>query len=168
MYIRHIKINHAGVAAVVGDQSSPGTSPRGRVQATRSSALDVELDDWSRWCGMSEGVRGIVAWHDSHQDVGRKPSGRDIDGRRIRRHTSYVYDTGMRIRIANIVGLFVGQQPMRAAHRKTVVQLTHTERRHPVNRWIAIVVRKPHRFEASVDRRLLLPWRRHDVQLAGV
>lgn len=168
MCIRYIKINHAGVAAVVGDQSSPGTSARGRVQTTWSSALNVELDDWSRWCGMSEGVRGIVAWHDSHQDVGRKPSGRDIDGRRTRRHTSDVYDTGMHIWIANIVGLFVGWQPVRAAHRQTVVQLTHPERRHFVSRWIAIAVRKPHRFEASVDRRLFLSWWRHYVRLAGV
>lgn len=45
MYKRHIKINHAGVAAVVGDQSPPSTSAQGRVQATRSPALDVELDD---------------------------------------------------------------------------------------------------------------------------
>jgi len=45
MCIRHIKINHTGVAAVVGDQSSPGTSAQGRVQAAQSSALDVELDD---------------------------------------------------------------------------------------------------------------------------
>lgn len=105
---------------------------------------------------MSAGARGIVAEHDAHQDVGRKPSGRDIDARRTRRGTSDVRDTGMRIRIANVVGLFVRRQPVRVARRQTVVQLTHTERRHPVGRWIATVVRKPHRFEASVDRQLLL------------
>jgi len=61
LYIRHIEINHTGVAAVVGDQSPPGTSTLGRVQAARSPALDVELDDYSRRCGMSAEVRGIVA-----------------------------------------------------------------------------------------------------------
>jgi len=153
---------------VVGDQSPPGTSAQGRVQAARCPALDAELDDRSRRRGTSARVRGIVALHDAHQDVGREPSGRDIDGRRTRRGTSDVCDTGVRVRIANVVGLFVGRQPVRVARRQTVVQLTHPERRHPVGRRIATAVRKPRRSEASVDRQLLLPGRRHHVRLAGV
>jgi len=116
---------------VAGNQSPPGTSARGRVRAARSPALDVELDYWPRRREISARIFGIVAGHEAYRDSGRKPSDHDVGGRKTRRSAPDVRDTGMRVRVLDVFGLFAGRQSVRAACRQTVVQLTDSKRRRP-------------------------------------
>jgi len=92
---------------------------------------------------MSAKICRVVARNEAYQDVGRKPSDRReiIDGRRTRRATPDVRDTGMRVPITDVFRLFVRRRFVRAARRQTVVQLADSKRRRADGRRFAAVVR---------------------------